>query len=108
MNETTLDRCLALVADRRRRRLLEHLQHTGEVQIDDLVDRLYQAEAAADDRQTSRKQLAVHLNHTHLPKLAEYGVVDHDHDRGTVEYRPDAQIEAVLNGLPEEPSPASD
>jgi len=107
MNPGSLDACLALVADRRRRRLLEHLRHNGNgaVRIDDLVDRLYRAEAAAaDDRQVSRNQLAIDLNHAHLPKLADHGIVEHDHDRGRIEYRPDEQIEAVLDGLPEEPS----
>ena len=107
MNGDSLDACLTLVADRHRRRLLEHLQHNGngEVRIDDLVDQLYQAEqAAADDRQVSRDQLAIQLNHSHLPKLADHGVIEHDHERGTIAYRPDEQIEAVLEGLPEEPS----
>jgi len=110
MNGNSLDACLTLVADRRRRRLLEHLQHNGngEVRIDDLVDQLYRAEsAAADDRQMSRDQLAIQLNHSHLPKLADHGVIEHDHERGTIKYRPDDQIEAVLDGLPEEPSLAS-
>ena len=110
MNGDSLDACLTLVADRRRRRLLEHLRHNGngEVQLDDLVDHLYEAEpAAADDRQMSRDQLAIQLFHIHLPKLADHGVVEHDHERGTIEYRPDEQIEAVLDGLPEEPSLAN-
>jgi len=106
MNGDSLDTCLTLVADRRRRRLLEHLRHNGdgEVQIDDLVDRLYQTERAADDRQTSRDQLVIQLSHNHLPKLADHGVVEYDRERGTVEYRPNEQIEAVLAGLPEEAS----
>jgi hypothetical protein len=110
MNGDNLDACLTLVADRHRRRLLKHLRHNGnaEVQINDLVDQLYQAElAAADDRQMSRDQLAIQLNHSHLPKLADHGVIEHDHERETIEYRPDEQIEAVLEGIPEEPSLAN-
>jgi hypothetical protein len=107
MNGDSLNACLALVADQRRRRLLKHLQHNGnsKVQVDDLVDRLYQAGTAeADDRQMSRDELATQLHHSHLPKLTDFGVIEHDHDCGTIEYRPDKQIEAVLNGLSEEPS----
>jgi len=109
MNGDSLDASLTLVADRHRRRLLEHLRHNGngEVQIDDLVDHLSQAEPAADGRQMSRDQLAIQLTHVHLPKLADHGVIEHDHERGTIEYRPDEQIEAVLEGLPEEPSLAN-
>jgi len=110
MNANSLDACLTLVADRRRRKLLEHLRHNGngEVQIDDFVDQLYQVESAAtDDRQMSQDQLATQLHHSHLPKLADYGVIEHDRERGTIEYRPDEQIEAVLDGLPKEPSLAN-
>jgi len=110
MNANGLDACLTLVADRRRRKLLEHLRHNGngEVQIDDLVDQLYQVESAAtDDRQMSQDQLATQLHHSHLPKLADHGVIEHDRERGTIEYRPDEQIEAVLDGLPKEPSLAN-
>ena len=110
MNANSLDACLTLVSDRHRRRLLDYLQHNGngEVQIDDLVDQLYQVESAAtDDRQMSQDQLATQLYHSHLPKLADHGVIEHDDERGTVEYRPDEQIEAVLDGLPTEPSLAN-
>src|SRR6056297_4062844 len=98
MNGNSLDACLILLADPCRRRLLEHLRHHGnrEVQIDDLVDQLYQAEPATiDGQQTSRDQLAIQLHLSHLPKLVDHGIVEHDHERGTIEYRPDEQIEAV-------------
>lgn len=107
MNDDSLDVCLALVADSRRRRLIEHLRHdrTGETPIDELLDRLHRAERDTDDeRRMNRDQLAVRLNHCHLPKLVDHGVVDHDPDRETIEYRPDERMEAVLDGLPEEPS----
>ena len=107
MNDDSFDACLALVADRRRRRLLEQLRHNGngEMPIDDLVDQLHQAEPdITDERQMNRDQLVIQLTHCHLPKLADHGIVEHDPDHGTVEYRPDEQFEAVLDGLPEEPS----
>ena len=107
MNDDSFDACLALVANRRRRRLLEQLRHTenGEMPIDDLVDQLHQADPDfAGERQMDRNQLTVELNHCHLPKLSDHGIVEHDQDRGTIEYRPDEQTEAVLDGLPEEPS----
>jgi hypothetical protein len=55
-------------------------------------------------RNSSRDQLAIHLTQSHLPKLADHGVVEQHQDRGTIKYRPDEGIEAVLDGLPEEPS----
>ena len=73
--------------------------------IDDLVDQPYQARSdAAGERQTSRDQLVIQLNLCDLPKLANHGILKHDRDGGAIEYRPDKQTEAVLCGLPEEPS----
>ena len=110
MNDDSLDACLELVADRRRRRLIEHLRHNGngETPIDDLIDQLHQAEPdIADERQMNRDQLAIQFTHCHLPKLADHGIIEHDPDHGTIEYRPDEQFEAVLDGVPEEPSLAN-
>jgi len=45
----------------------------------------------------------MHLTHTHLPKLGTHGLIDHNHERGTVTYRPDERVERVLDGLPTEP-----
>ena len=110
MKADSLDSCLTLVADRRRRRLLNHLRHNGngEASIDDLIDLLYQAETNhADGLQMSRDNLAIQLHHTHLPMLTDHGVVEHDHERGTITYRPDEPIMTVLDGLPEEPALAN-
>ena len=107
MNDDGFDACLALVADRRRRRLIEHLRHDSneEIRIDDLIDQLQQAEPdIAGERQMNREQLAIQVIHYHLPKLADHGIVERDPDHGTIEYRPDEQVEAMLDGLPEEPS----
>lgn len=105
MADNPLDACLRLVADRRRRRLLEQLRHdaTGETTIDDLVDRLLGAGVGPGiDRLNDREQLVVDLQHVHLPKLADHGVVEYDLERGTVRYQSDEQVEAVLDRLPEE------
>lgn len=100
-----LDACLGLVADRRRRRLVHQLRHNGngETTIDDLVDRLNESErAAAMDQPPDREELAIQVHRTHLPKLADFGVVEYDLERGTVQYQPVEQVEAVLDSLPEE------
>jgi len=107
MSDDRLGTRLALVTDRRRRRLREYLRHNGngEMPIDDFVDQLDQPGSdVVDERRTNRDQLAIQLNHRHLPELADHGIVEHDRDRGTIEYRSDEQIEAVLDGLPGEPS----
>ena len=100
-----LDACLGLVADRRRRELIHQLRHNGNGQttIDDLVDRLNRGvKATGKDRPRGREELAIQVHHTHLPKLADFGVVEYDPERGTVQYQPVEQVEAVLDSLPKE------
>lgn len=100
-----LDACLRLVSNRHRRAVINSLRHeaNGETTIDDLVDRLHGGEPiSVTERSTGRDKLAIRLTHAHLPKLAEHGVVDYDPEGGTVRYRPDEQVEAILDALPEE------
>lgn len=103
MTERNLDTILQLVADRRRRQAMQQLRHeaTGRMTITDLVNRMRTGGPVADDQTTHREQLAIQLHHAHLPKLAEYGVVDFDPVNGTVRYQPDEQIEAALDSLPD-------
>lgn len=104
MAERTLDTLLQLVADRRRKEAIQHLRHEadGKTTIDDLVEALCNGGAATDDHPTDRGQLAIQLYHTHLPKLANHGVVAFDPEHQAVRYQPDAQVEAVLDSLPDE------
>jgi len=105
-----LDACLNLVADRRRRRLIQQLRHNGngETTIDDLVDRLNGVEQApTEDQPPDREELAIQVRHAHLPKLADHGVIEYDSERGTVQYQPDEQVEAVLDSLPGEVTTAN-
>lgn len=105
MSSTGLDKCLNLVADRHRRRLIHQLRHggNGERTIETLVDQLNGSEqAAAENRPSDRSELAIQVYHNHLPKLAELGVVEYDRERGTVQYRPNERVETVLDSLPEE------
>ena len=111
MTNHDLDRCLQLVADQHRRRIIHHLRHEANetTTFDDLVDQI--SSRVSDSKNgppEDREELAIQLQHTHLPKLADHGVVDFDHRTGTVQYHPDEQVETVLDSLPEEvslPSP---
>lgn len=105
MTTIDLEACLDLVAERRRRRLIEQLRTngTGQTTIEELVDRLHRGELAPrTERPPNRENLAILLYHTDLPKLDAFGIVDFDFDRRTVRYRPNEQLEAVLDSLPEE------
>jgi hypothetical protein len=104
----SLDACLRLVADPHRRRVIHYLRHeaTGVTTIEDLADQIHRrAPDAKDDPPRDREALAIQLQHTHLPKLADHGVVEFEHTTGAVRYHPDAQVETVLDSLPGEVSP---
>lgn len=108
MTDDRLDACLRLVSDKHRRVVIHHLRSeaAGESTLDDLTDRLHSSERAlGSGRCPDRDQLAIKLTHTHLPKLAEYGVVEYDLRSGAVRYQPDDRVESVLDSLPEEVAP---
>lgn len=110
MRDDRIDACLRLLADRRRRGVIHHLRDeaTAVTTVDDLTDRLHgTTSVSGSDRQRDREELATELTHTHLPKLADYGVVEYDRRSGAVRYHADEQIEALLDSLPEEIAPAS-
>lgn len=110
MTDDRLDACLRLVADRRRRGVIQKLRSeaTGESTIDDLTDRLHSsALVSGNDGRPERDELAIELAHVHLPKLADHDVIDYDRRDRTVRYQPDERIEAVLDSLPEGVAPAN-
>lgn len=110
MADTSLDACLGLVADRRRRLVIELLRHEadGEASFDALLDRCWGVTAPDDGAIESREQFAAQLYHNHLPKLEAHGVVEHDTDERTVRYCPNTVVETVLDSLPVEPPVAGE
>lgn len=109
MTNPNLDTCLDVLADQRRRRVVRELrqEENAESSVETLVDRLCASEPTSEvDSPSDRDQLAVHLHHIDLPKLADRDVVEYDSSSGTVRYRPNDRIEAILDSLPEEPIPA--
>ena len=105
MTDHSLDSCLQLVAVRHRRRIISDLRSeiSGTTTFEELVDRLYRSDAdSGNDSLRDREQVAIRLHHTHLPKLANSGVVEFDHRTGILRYHPDEQVERVLDSLPRE------
>lgn len=104
MPTVDLDSCLMLVADRRRRSLIQQLRHNsnGKIAIDDLVTQLHHEGTAPSHGETiSREHLITQLYHNHLPKLADHEIVEYDSKTGIVRYQPNEQIEVILDALSE-------
>ena len=88
-----LDEAFALLRSRRRRAIVRRLQATPTTDIGDLAEHV-----AAQETDTSRDQLGskgrkrvyISLYQSHLPRLADAGVVAYDSNRGVVERLPAA------------------
>ena len=76
-----------LLSNHRRRYVLSYLHRHKTVPVSDLVDQITAWETGADlealDR-NDRTTVYVSLHQTHLPKLADAGVVEYDRDEKTV------------------------
>ena len=103
MKGDPLDECLELVADRNRRRIIQHLRNVTEreVDIDTLIDHLHDGEPISVAERPSRTQTSIQLHHDHLPKLEYHGVIEYESEREVVRYRSDAEIESILDSLQE-------
>ncbi|GAB3675673.1 hypothetical protein GCM10028856_33080 [Halopiger thermotolerans] len=92
MQPATVDRVYDLLSDRRRRRLLYLLLEGDRLPVDEIALRLAAWEeetplpAVEDDR---RRRVATALRHNHLPRLADYDVIEYDPDRELVTPGPD-------------------
>ena len=100
-NKSTLttESLLELVVHPRRREILRHLQENADraVTIDELTQTVAFDGGTITSRDDSRATAAsVALHHTHLPKLADAGIIDYDSRRETVRYRGDDRLEALL------------
>lgn len=105
MTNHSLDACLQVVADRHRRRVIHHLRHesNGTTTFDDLVDQVHsRGSDSKNSPPQDREELALQLQHTHLPKLADHGLIEFELGSGAVRYHPDEQVETVLDSLPRE------
>ncbi|MDS0473702.1 transcriptional regulator [Natrinema sp. 1APR25-10V2] len=96
------DKIFDALSDVKRRRILVHmLSHNPE---DD--SKLYIVDDGASDEEL--RQLLVEMEHTHLPKLEEYGFIDWDKDKGKVTKGPNYDVikpilELMLNHQDELP-----
>lgn len=89
----TPEETFTLLRNERRRAALRRLRTEPETTLTDLSERVAAAETDTSPERLSaadRKRVYISLYQTHLPALAEAGVVDYDRDRGTVARLPAA------------------
>lgn len=99
-----VDSELKVIASRERRKVVDHFltADTEVASVEVLSCKL--ARAKVDDapgEAPSTETVKAALHHVHLPKLADHGLVEYDAQSGTVRYRPDERVEALVRFLAE-------
>ena len=85
----SLDELFDILSNSRRRHVVEFLdEQGGETSFRELTDAVALRETGDPVSYDERKRVYVSLRQSHLPRLAEAGVVEYDRDRGTVEATP--------------------
>ncbi|SEO22543.1 hypothetical protein SAMN04487948_101194 [Halogranum amylolyticum] len=90
------DELFEILKNQRRRDALSFLKENGgEVNLSDMSEFIAAKENGIDVSALSssqRKRVYIGLYQCHLPKMANFGVVDFDKDRGTIELLPAAEL----------------
>jgi hypothetical protein len=102
-DELEIGEVFELLKNERRRRVIEYLkdEEDGATTLDVLAEHIAALENDIDVRQLSssqRKRVYIALYQCHLPKMDNFGVVEYDKDRGTVELRDTALLDPYLSG----------
>ena len=107
MTDPNLDKTLHLLSDHHRRHTIQILRQSpdAEVGFEEFLDELIRRTGV----EKPRDHVAIQLHHNHLPKLAEEDLIAYNQDAPHVRYRPDQEVEAVMDGIaPEQSPPAAD
>ncbi|SFK70138.1 hypothetical protein SAMN04487950_0665 [Halogranum rubrum] len=99
------DELFEILKNQRRRDALHFLkENEGTVKLSDMSEYIAAKENGIDIKALSssqRKRVYIGLYQCHLPKMASFGVIDFDKDRGTIALRPAAKLlDSYLNDEP--------
>ena len=86
---SSVDESLSLLSNRRRRDVLYCLSETKVASIESLATAIVAREVSVPAERVSpddRERLLIDLYHTHLPKLADRGLIEYDQRSGTVRW----------------------
>ena len=91
-----------ILKNERRRMVIEYLknQDDGQATLDVVAEHIAAVENGVDVSQISssqRKRVYIGLYQCHLPKMDEYGVVDYEKSRGTIELQDISQFDKYLD-----------
>lgn len=112
-DELTRDEIFTMLSNRRRRWVLHFLKQSDDRQVDlrTLVDTISAWEYDTSPEELpwkKRKRIYTALRQSHLPKLADAGVIEYDRNRGEVELTDGArEVRMYLEYVPEHDIPWS-
>ena len=95
----SLDLVFEVLSDRRRRYALYHLRESPEsvATVSDVVGYICNQEAESDESRTYlRRSIRTTIQHVHLPKLADAGVIEYDARSETIRYRGQPSLDEWL------------
>lgn len=94
----SLDKVFELLANPRRRLILSYLSETAADAVDfaDLIAEVVARETDSETDAERYEAVAIELRHTHLPKLADAGLVDYDERSRTIRFYGHPLLEAYL------------
>ncbi|AHF99730.1 hypothetical protein HALLA_13980 [Halostagnicola larsenii XH-48] len=98
MSTPSLDVVFNLLSVRRRRYALYYLadQDDGIATFDKLVDSILTREAETEHRDEHRTQIQTSLQHVHLPRLEDAGILEYDARSDTIRYWEQPTLEEWL------------
>ncbi|SIR86956.1 hypothetical protein SAMN05421858_4198 [Haladaptatus litoreus] len=93
-----LSEACQILSSHYRRQLLCYLQtkDADVANLDELVTHIHKK----SKRETTPEQVRILLIHTHIPKLADYGVIEFDRRNKDIRYRDGTKLEDFLELLP--------
>ena len=94
----SVDAACKLLSNRYRRLIISYLstKETDVAEFDELGEYIREELDAG----TAADQVRISLLHIHLPKLADYGVIDYDHRSQVVRYQGESMLEELLAAAP--------
>lgn len=97
----TLDGMLELLSNRRRRVFVEYLQSAPDEggSISAATEYLLATQGSHPSEGRVHSEIRTELQHVHVPKLADVGIVDYDRRSGTVRYRSTERFDELFETI---------
>ncbi|WP_266082899.1 DUF7344 domain-containing protein [Haladaptatus caseinilyticus] len=94
----SLNQVCQILSSSYRRQVLSYLQtkDADVANLDELVTHIH----TKNGTPTTTEQVRISLLHTHLPKLADYGVIEYDRRNKDIRYRDGTKLEDFLEAIP--------